>query len=425
MAMTMKSVLTSILLIFLFIAGAAMAHDAHTEARALELSSPLVTKGRPFAVSLLVENASEGLAESGQEPSLVAVEGGDLSALGPAATQPPRFVPVRPGQTAYWVWDNLIASSVGDWVLCCDAPGSEQALGFHVFDEEPVTLPERPEQPRVDILLNSPIRAVLENEWSRLSFVWEEHGDGYAIAEVWNGARWQRAGSLYPLARLVVETDGVPEELGLRIGSVRTEENRFYISAQGVSASGEAWPVNMAYSLQPDAPRFRIDYNAGAPRPTRLCAFHGPTILAGDRSFGARKQFALFPKVGPLGAEDASPRRVLPEQDITRPLMAMHGDDTLIALLWPHMHEWRQEERGTSALFHIPKPDSPIAYCRMALFVPPVGADMSASQGKSNRPVALAKLERVWLTAWLVLEHGARCDEGPAVDHWSQVYGPR
>ncbi|MDQ1255457.1 MAG: hypothetical protein QG656_48, partial [Candidatus Hydrogenedentes bacterium] len=263
--------------------------------------------------------------------------------------------------------------------------------------------------------------AIAANEWSRLGLVKDPSGAAYAIAETWDGSAWRRAGTLYPLAQVAFkDAQGVIEEPKFRVASISASSDAMSVKLEATGADGTVWPAVLLIEPDVQAPRIHITTRLWAPCDAQLVSFYGPAVLAGDRAYGANKDFAIFPGVEYLeGAEESSSerdlvyplsdRRVVLPYKIAAPVMAVQGQDTLIALLWDENQQWTPGMKHPAARFLAPKPDSGIEQVHMSLFAPSVGEFVKENTyGAYDTPFALKRGRDLKLDSWLVLDHAAR-----------------
>ncbi len=420
-------------------------YRAELEILETELSSPLVTAGKPFTIIQRIRNTGRGTYGGGGRWTLRVKEGGDLAELGPGAEQTLVLDALQPGEETTLEWRDLVAASPGDWLL-----DMGRELRIHVFAEEVEPPQSRSEEPVVVVERNGGIRAVVASAWSRLCVVVDETGGAYAMAGVWDGAAWRRVASLYPLARLVLRhDDGSLEELRLRISNVHPLRSTWLaVYGTAESESGVEWPVLLMAYAEADSPRIHLEIETIAPCDAALAAFSMPQILAGDRAFGVEKDFALFPGLEYLEGEEASSstrdlapplndRRVPAVHKITTPLMAVQGDDAMVALLWDASQEWAPGLRFPAARFQAPRRDSGVGHIHMSLFAPSVGDYVRENHCEAaDTPFPVKKGQRLHLEAWLLLDHRSRYGEdsivnGPyagglvlqAMAQWFELFG--
>lgn len=410
------------------------------------LSSPLVTVDRPFNILRTIRNTGRG-DYLGGEMSLGEAVDADIAALGPQAAGGVTIPRIGPGEEHTLRWDALTAPAPGDWRIRHDDAGE---LAFHVFPPEPAPPASHAAQVEISVFRQGEsLRAVAGNAWSRLCLVVAPSERAYAVAQTWTGSRWQRVATLYPLAGLTVRRpDGATERLALRVHNVHhAEPGSLVIYGTAQPDEGKPWPVLIVYSPDPDSPRIHMDFEAIAPEDAELLAFEGPTLLAGDRAFGARKEFAIFPGLEYLeGDEESSStrdlapplhdRRVPAIYKIAAPLMAVQAQDALVALLWDARHEWAAGHAFPAARFMAPKFASGMDHIHMSLFAPSVGDYVRENTYLAETPFALKQEQRLHLSAWVVLDHATRhpadsVARSPhrgglvlqAMQHWFDVFG--
>jgi len=442
--------------------------DSRLSLPEVELSSPLVTAGMPVDVQFSTKNLGRGSQSQAKKVDLRVglrhTRGGeriDLSeeakgALGGGARETHTIDGLRPGESYRTAWEGLVFDGPVDRVWCRGGPATVE---FHVFRVAPATPGERPDTRIVETLPDGPIAAVVGNPWARLCFVRDTGGASYGIAETWNGAAWQRVGSLYPLARVEViprlsesgssaMSSTQPRALDVRVVSFELVEGALVARAEGRGEEGAAFPVTLTFTPDAREPRIAVQCEMVAPTDTALAAFYGPTVLAGDRAFGEKKDFAFFPGLEYLeGDEESSSERdlVYPLSDrrvpsiykLGGPIMAVQGDDALVALLWDANSEWAQGERHPAARFLAPKYDSGARYVHMSTFAPSVGEYVRENRyAADENPYPLKEGERLTLENVLVLDHARRYPpesvvHGPhrgglvlqAMRHYYEAYG--
>ena len=418
----------------------------------VDLSSPLVTAGRPFNVCYEVENIGLGIHAGRDTVALASTDGGELAGLGAAAAESYRLEKLAPGDLTTIVWEGLVAPEPGERAL--NAGGVD--LPFDVFGPEPAPGTERVEAPTVSVTPDGPIAATVASPGARLSFVREPDGRAYAMADVWNGSGWQRVASLYPLARVEVERQRAPTKgpdlgpvrvpLDLRVESFDAQDDA--LVAHFVSTDEPAWRIDLTFTSRADASRIQMTAQLAAPSDAQLLAFYGPSVLAGDRAYGAKKDFAFFGGLEYLEGDEASSserdlayplsdRRVPAIHKIAAPVMAVQGDDALVALLWDANQSWAENERYPAARFLAPEYDSGFDHIHLSLFAPSVGEYVKENAYfASAMPYPVRAGERMRLESTLVLDHksahgGGSVVNGPhkgglvlqAMRHWYDEFG--
>lgn len=395
---------------------AAGAHAPDVKAVELGLSSPLVIQGEPFSVVLKLRNRGLGTYTGGkpwQLAGLRPVKPGPT--LGPEADRSIEPERLAPGEEKVLLWKDLVADRPGDWTL----PSMEP---FHVFPPAPgpaANLP-RPEGVQFSVFQPlPPVGAELSTPGWRLSFTGDESGEVYAVAEVWNGSDWQRAGTLYPLARGLARGEGGRQVfLTFHAREIRPEGEG--LAVEGDLVGGEA-PHPVRVTFRPDyiSGRIAMESVLTPSKSLMLLAFYGPNVLAGDRAYGTAKDFAIFPGLEYLEGDEPSSstrdlapplndRRVPAIHKIATPLAAVQGNGSLMALLWDPKQEWAPGEKYPAARFVAPARDSGFTHIRMSLFAPSVGRYVDENRFYAREPYVPPAGREIKLGSVLVLDHASR-----------------
>ena len=424
-------------------------HPPNVEIVDLALSTPLVTVGRPFGLLLTVKNRGLGRLTEPISFSIREVEGKDLSLLGSTLPEPAVLERLDPGAERVLQWGNLVASEPGDWAL----EAGDRTVSIHAFPAEPEVVPQALPFDGLSISPKGSVQAVLSNGASRVGFVTDREGHAYGILETWSGSEWQRLGSLYPIAELQLPGDGgEARTLPLRTARVSESENDLLLEGgffESGAESGEPdWPVRIRLSAPRGTARLGFEYELTARKDAAILSFTGPTVSAGDRAFGVRKDFALFPGLEYLEGDEISSstrdlaaplndRRAPAVHKIATPLMAVQGDEGLIGLLWDANQEWASGRKHPTARFVAPAYDSGREGVHLSLRAPSVGDFLEENSLRSIRSYEMKADETLRLEGHIVLDHRFRYDENPLVQgskkgglvlqamrHWFEVYGP-
>lgn len=420
-------------------------HTPKLEFASLSLDSPLVTTDKPFKAILKLKNSGLGIYHGGGTATLNVFK--DISRLSQEnLVEIPLSIPeIAPGKEKSLIWDGLTIETSGKWKLIASLMETEsQSLSFHALSPEPKTSSDHTNKPCIIIAPDKQIKALISNEWSRLSIVVDDTDEGYAIAEVWNGNEWQRVGSLYPLAYVSVsDKNGHSEVLKLKIDSLENSDSKLVIKA----SAGDGFIINITYSPETDNPIINVKHELRAKNDAYINAFYGTSVLAGDRSYGVKKDFAIFPGLEYLeGDEESSSERDLAYplnirevpavHKITTPLMAVQAQDSLFALMWKADYEWADDEKYPSARFLAQSNKSGYSHIPMSLFAPSVGKYVKENSYEADKPYHLKRGKSINLDAYLVLDHKNRYANDSivngkhngglilkAIQHWFNVYG--
>lgn len=420
-------------------------HTPKLELASLSLDSPLVTTDKPFKVILKLKNSGLGIYHGGGTATLNVLKDISKSSQERLAEIPLSIPEIAPGKEKSLIWDGLTAEASGKWKLIASLTETEiRSLSFHAFPSEPKTSSQHTKKPNVIVDPDKQIKAVVSNEWSRLNIVVDDTSDGYAIAEIWNGNEWQRVGSLYPLAYVSVSNkNGHRETPKLKIDSLENSDGKLVIKA----SAGNELMMNITYSPETESPIINIKHELRTKNDADINAFYGASMLAGDRSCGVKKDFAIFPGLEYLeGDEESSSERDLAyplnirevpaEYKITTPLMAVQAQDSLVALMWKADYEWADGEKYPSARFLVQSNKTGYSHIPMSLFAPSVGEYVKENSYEADKPYHLKKGKSIKLDAYLVLDHKKRYTDDSivngkhkgglvlkAIQHWFDVYG--
>ncbi len=380
------------------------------------LSSPLVTRDRPFNVVVHLRNA--GLGPTSPSTSIeVACE-----TEGAVDRRRISVGALDPGARTIRAVRRVVSRKRGEGRVTVNG---RVRTRFFVFERDPDRDVESTSGESVAV--HSVVTAS-----ARVRLVVERDGRAYAFADCRDAdGRWHRSASIYPLAELLVDAKGTRRESATPL----QPPFRLTKAPEEIGASGalrlrgsfrvgrSEWPVEI--DLRPDAKgsSFRWTTRLVAGTSGDVYLFAGPRVLAGDRSFGAEKSFAIFPGLEYLAAGEASSserdlafplsdRRVPATYKIATTLMAIEANDQLVALLWPPSSAWMktrsEPRRHLAARFHSPQPNDGYEHHHLSLSVPPVGEFRPENAYVATTPVAIAAGAELTIEAVLALDHRSR-----------------
>lgn len=404
------------------------------------LASDLLMAGEPFALSCRVKNSGRGVYNRREGVALVDESGrGAPQQFGSVAAEVKWIPRLECGQEAVLTWDGLVRNEPGVSTVHLNAGGSVECF---VFPAEPPLPQERPEADSISIQPAPGIAGIAGNPWSRIAII-TGPTRAYGVAEVWNGAKWERAATLYPLDTLALKEQALDVRRDCTVEAVEQVG-----LALAVKLVRDNWTTIVSFTPDPKAPRIHISAAGQSTHPVNLAAFSGPVVLAGDRSFEAEKDFAFFGGLEYLEGDEPSSstrdlayplnERYVPAiHKLGSPIMAAQGDDLLVALLWDANQSWTTGEKHPAARFNAPGPHDGLRYVHMSVFAPSVGKYIDEnSHIAGDRPCALPAGQSVSLDTWLVLDHKSNYAadsivQGPhrgglvlqAARHWFELYG--
>lgn len=402
----------------------------------LATGQALLIAGQPCEAYLPLTNVGDGT-----------YPGGDTAVLQGAGTQR-RAVspPVRGHSTGVVRWTGLRFARAGRYRLVALLEGRRRELEVTVLPSVP--WPEaRPDGLQVQTLARRPALGLAGNPQARVCVVVDTDGTAGAVAQTWNGRRWQTVATVAPLARLQIAAAGGSEDVPLRFEAPRARGDHLVVTGRAQGADGAAWTVHLTLTPAALAPRVHWDCRVRCEADEEVLGFASPELAAGEGAFGERKEFALFPGVEYLEGDEpsSSPRDLAPPlhdrrapraDKIAVPLLAAQGEGALVGLLWDMRQEWSEGESLPAARFSAPAFDSGPRYVRMALSAPGIGPYVPENAPQATKPFPLPAGRSLRLQSVLVLDHQSRYPDdhvarGPhrgglltqALQHWVDVFG--
>ncbi|MCL5995780.1 MAG: hypothetical protein M1546_06955, partial [Chloroflexi bacterium] len=206
----------------------------------------------------------------------------------------------------------------------------------------------------------------LENDCVRLTFD-QDAGQvsGFSFSVRANGV-WQRMGSTRPLSR-VIYRDGAGNrcEWDCLARVVSASTTQVCLEAGQTDADGVAWKLRLTFALADNPHQIALTYVLETGERRGLLHWVGPAIHAGEGSFGASCEEAIFPGLEYLlngepssdtaFASEKHARRYMPHPyKITIPLMAVGDAGRAVGLMWDPNQDWYNAWRHPAALFSSP-----------------------------------------------------------------------
>ncbi len=403
--------------------------------RMFEPSSPLITQGSPYRLSVTLRNDGYGRYLGGDR---VVLTQDPPPAPGVASPEDKVLPALAPGEEVTLQWKGIsppAAPGEVTWKAEVRSPDVTKepiltaSFKTSIFPAEPELPAERPDGPMATLLLGR-TRALLATPWARLWIVSDASpkesplSDAYGIAEVWNGETWERAGSIYPLARVVLAGE-IPEPsrvpLRVRFSGFEAIGPSVALQGEATAVNGRRWPVRVTLSTTQNPARFLVSSSLGASKPTLIRAFEGPRLLAGDRAYGGGKNFALAPETGLLLGDEApfsvldtaSPLYVEPEPLSAISLMAVQGKNSLMGMVWELEQFWTRDLQHPAAYFTAPSKE---AQCLTMSLLAPGNAYRRTPPLEAENPFELKRAEHIRLSYTLILDSKARheADSAPS-----------
>lgn len=231
---------------------------------------------------------------------------------------------------------------------------------------------------------------VLLNETVTLCLPREMAGFTHGVLFVRDGERLRRLGVIPHLGK-VQAAGGIAE-----LVATDAEEVADGFRLSGSTVIGEVtWRFVTRFQLRPGTRHIAMTVRVVPERASSLSVFHGPAFLAGDGSFGARKNTALLPGLEYLEGEERSSDAVgvIPPYHgrwtphpykITVPLMAVAAEGLCAAVFWDPLQRYDGEHACPAVRFASPNrrpcPEGPPAMEQdnhlLAVFAPGILAGL-------------------------------------------------
>jgi hypothetical protein len=282
---------------------------------------------------------------------------------------------------------------------------------------------------------------VLENERTRVVFLRNETGYCAALWFAHDGEHYSQVGVTSPLSDITLQAaDGRTEQLVVTPSSGAPSQSQGAAAAaldwQATDSGGVTWKERLDFRLQAGAARVAVVYTLSADKPAKLLRFTGPSLYAGEGSFGPDKSFALFPGLEYLQDDEQSSSRrdaadpianrlVAHPFKVTLPLMAVSYGEYLAAILWDQRQLWDGKNYTVSAEFASPNWHERRDNHLMRLFLPTVPQWVDENAEAAHEPYGLAPGTKLRIAAQVVAEHLPKAEPRAvilrALDHYYEA----
>jgi hypothetical protein len=208
----------------------------------------------------------------------------------------------------------------------------------------------------VPILDNGHLRLIFEGEGGLVSgFTLDVYADGQP----------RRMGALQPISLAVYRDKvGARQEIAFAACAAEVAEGRVTLRQAHAGEGGHA-ALTATFALTDDPYQVAVDYRLETGESWGLLHWQGPSIYAGEGSFGTAKDEALFPGLEYLlNGEPSSDTRFAAEKHarrhtphpykVTVPLMAVSHKGRAVGLMWDPHQDWHNGWRHPRALFSSP-----------------------------------------------------------------------
>jgi len=397
----------------------------------------MITAGQPFDVKATIRNVGWKAARNvraklslpdGVEPAQgdATVSCGDLKRGG----QRQLAWKVKAGQP--------VAGQI-EVALTCDGLAATTTASAGCLVNPP--LPNLSAEPVAEAAARADSQAnlILENQHLRVVFPKHTAGYGAMVVYVHDGNQWWQAAVSLPIGHVAyrtaagktVEADVLPTRYEIQQSGGPLA--RLRLAAEHVDEDGVRWDFAFTFQTQSDAVTVRTNYQASAKKDRDLLHFQGPTFYAGEGSFGATKDQALFGGLEYLEGEErsSSDRDMVPAianryaphpYKVCMPVMAVAADDILVGLMWDPLQKWDGEHVTLSARFASPNWKDGQDNHLMGLFLPSIPEYVPENKDRAAKPYPLKAGKGICLKASIVAESTGQLTG--IVDQYLAAFGP-
>ena len=279
---------------------------------------------------------------------------------------------------------------------------------------------------------------ITENQHLRALFARGNGGFEYCLLFVTKNGRYRQVAVCNVISEIRYrDASGTPQHIKItptvyRLAGNNRGESIVLLSSEERDDNGVLWSYEARFSLSEESKRLKVEYSLTADQDRELTAFNGPTLYAGDGTFGERKTAALFPGLEFLEGNEpsSSPRDVTPPNNnrlvphpykITIPLMAVEHKKTLVGLVWDALETWDGEHNMLSAAFASPNWYNHQKNHLMSLFVPTVPDWVEENHLAASTPYPLKANRPITIKAQIIIDGNASILD--AISHWTDAYG--
>lgn len=204
------------------------------------------------------------------------------------------------------------------------------------------------------------------------------------------------------------------------------------LTSEWADKDGVTWRFVQEFRLLHDSRQVLVTAQATPMAARQVLHFSGPTLLAGEGSFGASRTDALFPGLEYLldnedssstlfAAEHYAGRSVPHPYKITVPMMAVSHKGVAVGLLWDPNKAYGSAWRHPAAIFSSPNRLEAGANHLLGLFAPGVGRFVEENALEATRPLGASPQNPLQLQARIVALTGASAIDLLKV--WVETYG--
>lgn len=320
-----------------------------------------------------------------------------------------------------------------------EVPGSRQQFGA-ILPVVPVAPPSAHWWPSgVHVFQDDAGHVHLQNKNVRAIVVRGSGGYTQLLLDVRSGQEWKRMATAQPLSYLIgPAADGV-KLMPIVPDTAQLAADHVVLTGQVTDADGVRWTAQLKLAARPlpdnggtAARAIQATYSITPDRQAKLLAFGGPSLTAGEGSFGKPKHMGLFPGLEWLvaGERSSSLLDVWPPDNlrttphplrVTVPVMAISGGGSTVSVAWDTNQQWDGQNRYPSSRFASPNWLAGQANHLLGLFVPSVPNPVAENAPWATTPYLAAAGRPLSVSADFVVN--PTDDVLTAVEDWYALHG--
>ncbi|MYV97013.1 hypothetical protein GT354_01725 [Streptomyces sp. SID3343] len=403
--------------------------------------APLVV--RPGSVrpgdelTLAIELTNVGGEPSVAFPAEVTLPNGVTLVSGGTTRTAPVIAPDGKAQLLWTARPTVDVPGVATFDM--EVPGSRQQFGA-ILPIVPAAPPSAHWWPSgVHVFEDQAGHVHLQNKNVRAIIVRGSGGYSQLVLDVRSGQGWKRMATSQPLSYLVgPAADGV-RLIPIVPDTAELAADHVVLTGQVTDADGVRWTSRLRLAVRPvsddagaAARAVKATYSITPDRQARFLAFGGPSLTAGEGSFGKPKHMGLFPGLEWLVAGERSSStldvwapdnlRITPHPlRITVPVMAISGGGSTVSVAWDTNQQWDDQSRYPSARFASPNWLAGQANHLLSLFVPAVPDPVAENAPWATTPCPAAAGRPLSVNADFVVNPSD--DVLTAVEDWYALHG--
>lgn len=266
----------------------------------------------------------------------------------------------------------------------------------------------------------------LELPMARLYFPSTPNGYGVIIVQHKNGEEWQDVAIIPSLFTLETEADKI------EVFTSSYSRYRSGIKFKGKIKEKVEWDYEVSYRVDFTNQQFVLSLKCVPMKDVPLFALRFPRLYVGERSWGERKSYALFPGLEFLkenerssSTRDANPpasdRWAPHPYKITIPLMSVSSPSCAVTLLWDANQKWNETDCFPSALFVSPNFLEGGANHLLGLFIPSIPKWTRENSVQADSPYIAKAGKPITLTCRLAITEGE--DVLLSIKEWKKAFG--